>query len=281
MQYKLFRYDLAAPDGKIVHPDRHFRFFDGAKGADVYGDFAEYRGRKATSVLMHVRNYGLDFIGLVGRHSTEREVTAYDDKEDITVRVEVDDDDYPHAAFVCWPRIGMIACTDSASARATSAMSRLHQILAHRHKVLFTFREITETFDLRKAVKRFRLVEVMFEILPVNPHSDDLGKKLDESRKLDHIKKINGAAHGAISDPLTLDGGFLTAVQQLQQSGHAKVGFRGVTSDKKIEVSVPIGGRGKQYEPHLLEPLPNQLPMRFRELDSQARCVGFSMCNNV
>lgn len=238
MQYKLFRYHLSTADGKEINPDRHFQLFDAAKGADHYGEFAKYRGRK-DSILMHIRNYGRDFIGLIGRHSVEREVTAYVHEDDITVRMKTDDDDYPHAAFVCLPRIRMISCTDAANARALSAMSRLHQILAHRHKVLFTFQEITETFDLRKAVKRFRLVEVTFEILPVNPHTKDLGKKLDESRKLDHIKKINGAAHGAISEPLTLDGGFLTAVQELQQSGHAKVGFRGFTNDKQVEVNVP------------------------------------------
>lgn len=188
---------------------------------------------------MHLRNYGYDFVGLVGRHATKREVTAYDVDEDLTVQINVDDDDYPHAAFICLPRIGMIACTDSGNIRANAALSRLHQILAHRKQLLFVFDEIKETFDLRKAVKRFRLVEVTFEIHPVNPHTEDLGNRLDESRKIDHIKKLNGVAHGAVSQPLTLDGGFLTAVQQLQKSGHAKIGFKGYTSDLRIEVSVP------------------------------------------
>ena len=200
---------------------------------------------KRTPVLMHLRNYGYDFVGLVGRHSTEREVTAYDVDEDITVQVAVDDDDYPHAAFVCLPRIGMITCTDGGRIRANAALSRLHQILAHRKHLLFVFDEIKETFDLRKAIKRFRLVEVTFEIHPVNPHTEDLGTQLDESRKIDHIKKLNGTAHGAISEPLTLDGGFLTAVQQLQKSGHAKVGFKGYTHDKQIEVSVPRPSQAK------------------------------------
>jgi hypothetical protein len=239
MQYKLFRYELSTTDGRAVHPDRHFRLFDEAKGPDAYGQFAEYRGRK-DSVLMHLRNYRrYDFVGLVGRHATKREVTQYDVDEDLTLQIRVDDDDYPHAAFICLPRIGIIACTDSGNFRANAALSRLHQILAYRKQLLFVFDEIKETFDLRKAVKRFRLTEVTFEIHPVNPHTEDLGNRLDESRKIDHIKKLNGTAHGAVSEPLTLDGGFLTAVQQLQKSGHAKVGFKGYTPDLRIEINVP------------------------------------------
>ncbi|MBX9840586.1 MAG: hypothetical protein K2Z80_02130 [Xanthobacteraceae bacterium] len=92
MQYKLFRYQLSTTDGKEVNPDRHFQLFDKAKGADLYGEFAEYRGRK-DSVLMHIRNYGRDFIGLIGRHSIEREVTTYDEKDDITIRITTEDDD--------------------------------------------------------------------------------------------------------------------------------------------------------------------------------------------
>jgi hypothetical protein len=199
---------------------------------------------------MHLRNYHYDFVGLIGRHSTEREVTAYDVDDDITVQVAVEDDDYPHAAFVCLPRTGMITCTDGGQIKANAALSRLHQILAHRKRLLFVFDEIKETFDLRKAVKRFRLTEVTFEVHPVNPHTEDLGNQLDESRKLDHIKKLNGAAHGAISEPLTLDGGFLTAVQQLQKSGHAKVGFKGYTHDKRIEVSVPKPSQAKPLSDH-------------------------------
>jgi hypothetical protein len=80
---------------------------------------------------------------------------------------------------------------------------------------------------------------VVFEIIPVNPHTGDLGAKLDESRKLDHIRKLQGKAQAPISDPLRLDGGFLTAVQQLQESGHSKVGFTGNTLDGRAEVKVP------------------------------------------
>jgi hypothetical protein len=238
MQYKLYRYQLNGSNNKEINPDRHFQTFDRAKGPDLYGELVAYRGKK-DALVMHLRNYGVDFIGLIGRHSTEREVTAYDPSEDLTAQVPADDDDYPHAAFVCLPRMRMIACTDAQQLQADTAMSRLHQILAAREHVLFIVNEIKETFDLRRAVNRFRVVEVVFEILPVNPHTDDLGEKLDESRKLDHIRRLNGVAHGSISDPIKLEGGVITAVQQLQQSGHAKAGFKAFTLDKSMEIQVP------------------------------------------
>jgi hypothetical protein len=183
MHYKLYRYYLNTKDNKQVHPDKHFSIFNNSKGRDSSGEFTEYRGRK-NSVLMHVRNYGHDFIGLVGRHSTERAITVYDEDEDTTEEIEADDDDYPNAAFMCFPRIWMIACLDGSKVRADAAMERLHLIMNRRQGLVFNVEEITETFDLRKAVKRFKVTEVTFEILPVNPHTDDLGKKLDESRKL-------------------------------------------------------------------------------------------------
>ena len=107
MHYKLYRYHLSSPEGQEINPDRHFALFDRSKGPDDYGEFTEYRGKKDT-VLMHLRNYGHDFIGLVGRHSTEREVTEYDEKQDVTFQIDDDDDDYPNAAFLCFPRIWMI-----------------------------------------------------------------------------------------------------------------------------------------------------------------------------
>jgi hypothetical protein len=235
MHYKLYRYELANDENEEIHPDRHFKLFDNSKGKDDLGRFTEYRGKK-NAVLMHIRHYQYDFIGLVGRHSTERKVTVYDPGEDLTSQVDVDDDDYPNTAFVCFPRIHVIACLDRATLRADTAMSRLHSIIRHRQKLWFNVTPITESFDLRKATQRFRLVDVTFELWPVNPHTEDIGAKLDESSKLDHIKKLNGSAHGAISEPLTLNGGFLTAVQQLQKSGHAKVGFKAYTQDKKLKL---------------------------------------------
>lgn len=250
MHYKLYRYELSTnegPDGKPINPDKHFPLFDSSKGTDGYGNYTEYRGKRDT-VLMHVRNYGYDFIGLVGKHSTEREVTLYDENEDKIEKETVVDDDYPNAAFMCFPRIKMIACIDSSKVKADAAMTRLHRIIAYRQKLYFSVQAITQTFDLRKAVRQFRLIEVTFDILPVNPHTDDIGKKLDESRKLDHIKKIVGTAHAGASDPMKLDGGFLTAVQQLQQSGHAKVGFKGLTDDR-IEVKVEKPSRPLKLSP--------------------------------
>lgn len=236
MHYKLYRYTLETPTGKAVFADKHFSEFSKAKGKDEFGELSPYR-RKKDSVLMYLRDFHFDFIGLIGRHSTEREITTYDDIDDSVEQLNVGDDDYPYAAFVCMPRLGMIACVDSAKLRADAAMARLHMILSHRRGLLFVVEAITETFDLRKAVKRFKIIEVTFEILPVNPHSGDLGLQLDESRKIDHIRRIVGNAQALPSDPMKLDGGFLTAVQQLQLSGHAKVGFVGRTEDK-VEVKV-------------------------------------------
>jgi len=207
-------------------------------GSNAYNEYAEYRGKKDT-VLMYVRKYGSDFTGLIGRHSTDREVTSYDEREDETRKRVVGDDDYPNAPFICMPRLGMIACVDSGQIKADAAMMRLHAILIFRQGVMLVVQAVTEPFDLRKAVRRFRLTEVTFEILPVNPHTKDLGLALDESRKKDHISKIIGTAHATPSNPMQLDGGFLTAVQQLQESGHSRVGFTGVTHDGKAEVRVP------------------------------------------
>lgn len=240
MHYRIYRYQLTRltqDTEREIHPDKHFKVFSASKGADAYGELAEYRGKK-DSVLMYLREFRSDFIGLIGRHSTEREVTAYNETEDEIHLREVDDDDYPHAAFICLPRLRLIVCSDSAQIRADGAMSRLHQILLSRQRAFFLFEAIKETFDLRKAVRRFRVTEVTFEILPVNPHSGDLGLKLDESRKRDHIKRLMGKASAPANKPLSLDGGFLTSVQQLQQSGHAKVGFVGQTDDG-IQVNVP------------------------------------------
>jgi hypothetical protein len=238
MSYKLYRYTLVDRNDRLVHPDKHFSEFDKAKGSDDIGELSPYR-RKKDSVLMYLRDYHYDFIGLIGRHSTEREITTYGESEDATKLKNVVDDDYPHAPFVCLPRLGMIACVDGAKLRADAAMARLHAILIHRRKLMFVVEAITETFDLRKAVKRFNLIEVTFEILPVNPHSDDLGLKLDESRKLDHIRRIVGTAQALPSDPMKLDGGILTAIQQLQTSGHAKVGFVGRADDVEVKVEKP------------------------------------------
>lgn len=237
MHYKLFKYSLARSDYREVLADEHFGFFDRSKGADSVGRYARYRG-KHDAVLMFLRRYNTKFIGLIGRYSIERDVDIYDPEADIVNTQIVEDEDYPNTPFLCFPRIKMIACVDGGRIPALTAMRRLHQILASRQNLIFTFEEISQTFDLRKAINRFRVTRVDFEIFPVNPHSGDLGLEFDRSRKLDHIRKLKGVAEAPKSDPLKLEGGLLTAIQQLQKSGHCKLGFRGFTHGD-VEVHVP------------------------------------------
>jgi len=236
LQYKYYRYSLSSPDGVELPPDDHLLVFRRSIGRDDYGQFTEYRGKK-NAVLMYLRVFRSDFAGLIGKHSTERQVTNYNEEFDETSNEVVVDNDYPHTAFVCLPRLRTIACVERASISANSAMERLHKVIAHRTRNLFIIEALRESQDLRKAVHRFRLTEVSFEVQPVNPHTGSLGRALDESRKLDHIRKIKGKVEAVPAQPLALQGGFLTQIQELQQSGHAKVGYRGI-ADHDIEVSV-------------------------------------------
>jgi len=227
MQYKIYRYTLERQDGRPVPTHQHFEMFNKSKGSDFTGRYARYRGHD-NALLMYIQKYGVDFAGLVGRHSTEREVTSYDADDDKTEQVPVADDDYPNVAFICFPRMQMFACVDGSAIKAGSAISRLHAILAQRQHLAFVGEPLTENIDLRRAIHRFKIIEVTFEVLPVNPHTGDLGYQLDENRKRDHIKKIVGKLHATPSDPLKLNGGFLEQIQQLQQSGHSRVGYTGV-----------------------------------------------------
>lgn len=242
VRYKIYEYTISNTNKVTgvtseIGPDNHFKLFSASKGKDTRGTYAEYRGER-NAILMYLRQFRSDFSGLVGKHSTERAVTAYNEREDETKEVIVLDDDYPHAAFVCLPRLKVIVVADSQALPANSAIERLSRILAHRKSVLFVAAPLREPYDLRVAIQKFNVFEVSFEIYPVNPHTEDLGKKLDESRKLDHIKKLAGKATATPSSPLALEGGLLTAIQQLQKSGHCKVGFRG-TTDEGIEINVP------------------------------------------
>ena len=236
MQYKFYKYSLADRNGNDVAPDDHYDIFNNAKATDDVGEFTKYRGQK-NAVLMYLRKFGSDFSGLVGKHSTEREITNYDSEEDETTNNLVEDNDYPHAPFVCMPRLRVIACIEGSRIGADSAMHRLHSILAHRTQHTFIIESIRESQDIRKAITRFRVTEVSFEILPVNPHTGALGRALDEARAVDHIKRIKGVAEASEADPMSLDGGFLTQIQELQQSGHAKVGYKAV-ADNGIQISV-------------------------------------------
>ncbi len=140
----------------------------------------------------------------------------------------------------------MLACIDGAEITAGAAIQRLHAILSHRQNVSFVAEPLTEVADLRRAVNKFRLVRVEYEVLPVNPHTKDLGMELDHKRKLDHIRKMTGVLEGSSMDPLKLNGGFLTQIQQLQESGHGRVGFVGIDS-QNTEIKVP-----KPKEAHAL-----------------------------
>lgn len=236
MRYKFFRYTLTNEDGNDVHPDHHWEIFSNSIGKDDTGRFAEYRGQK-NAVLMHLRKYGSDFAALVGKHSTLREVTEYNEVDDETGSAIVDDDDYPNTPFICMPRLGAIACVEGSRIPANSAMSRIGSIIGHRQKCFFVVESIRESQDLRKAIQRFKITEVTFEIVPVNPHTGPLGTALDEARAMDHIRKVKGKLEAIEADPLVLEGGLLTQIQQLQQSGHARAGFKGV-ADHGIQVSV-------------------------------------------
>jgi len=249
MKYKIYEYWLRDSKGYDIAPDRHFEFFQRSTGRDEYGQFAEYRGQK-NSVLMHLRRFSKDFSGLVGRHSQEREVTEYVERTDETLVVVVEDDDYPNTPFICFPRLKAIAVLDGSRITADAAVARLHQILGHRTHTYLTYGTFREALDLRRAVARFKVTEVTFEVLPVNPHTGPLGKRLDEARAKDHIRKITGRLEGKKTEPLKLEGGFLTEVQQLQQSGHAKVGYKGYAdNDMAIEVAKPKEARELEDEP--------------------------------
>lgn len=249
MQYRMYKYELSRRDGRLVPSSQHFDIFNTSKGYDVLGRSAKYRGSD-NALLMYIQKYGVDFGGLIGRHSTEREITQYKQREDKTETVPVEDDDYPNVAFLCFPRMGMLTCIDGASITSSSAMSRLHAILAHRKLLNFVVEPLTENVDLRSAIARFKITEVTFEILPVNPHTGDLGKLLDQNRKIDHIRKIVGRLEGSRSDPLQLNGGLLEQIQQLQKSGHSRVGFEGYDSQGTlIHVPKPKAAKAMHEDP--------------------------------
>jgi hypothetical protein len=196
-----------------------------------------YRGQP-NAVLMHVRRTGAVFCGLIGKHSIEREIVRYDAPSDTAEANIVRDDDYPSAAFICHPELGMIACVDGSPINAKAAMSRLHAILAHRTRAIFNYFPIREAGDLRVATSRFRVTQIDYDVYPVNPHTGALGLLLDENRKQDHIQKMAGKLSGSVSNPIKLNGGFATQIQELQTSGHSRVGFTARTNDD-VEIKVP------------------------------------------
>jgi hypothetical protein len=251
VQFKLFTFTIEDEASRPVGPDRVFPLFEQSRGRDTSGELARHRGKK-DAVLMYTREYGSDFSGLVGRFSDQREVSVYNEPKDEVYKRTISDNDYPNVPFICFPRLGCIVCANKSSMTANAAVSRLHAIIAHRAHSFMLFSAFTQPIDLRVAVERFNLFEVDFELFPVNPHTGDLGKALDESRKRDFINTIKGKAASPKGNKLRLNGGFLSAIQELQQSGHAKAGFR-ATTDDGLEVTVP-----KQVERHQLKDEPDE-----------------------
>jgi len=237
LKFKLYRFSADDNRDKKIGVDRVVDIFKRSVGRDSSGEFTKYRGKK-DAVLMYLRTYKSDFTGLIGRFSSERLVSFYNDNNDEVVSESVADDDYPHVPFICFPRLGCLLCADKAVMRADAAVSRLHQILAHRTQSFFVFDAFSESVDLRVAVKKFNVYEVNFEIYPVNPHTGDLGAALDNSRKKDFINSIKGKMVAKQNSKMQLNGGLLTSIQQLQQSGHAKTGFKARTEDG-VEIDAP------------------------------------------
>ncbi len=195
-----------------------------------------YRGQ-ANAILMQLVGNPSRFTGLVGKHSTEREVETYDNDADEVNAQVVPDDNYPNAAFLCIPEINMIACQDRATLTAKSAIARLHAILAHRTRITLVGHPLRQSDDLRFAIDHFRVVEVDFEVLPVNPHTGDAGRLLDENNKRDHVAKMRGKLLAEEGGRIELGGGTATQIQQLQQSGHARVGYKGF-GPRNVEINV-------------------------------------------
>lgn len=236
MFYRLFRYHLDNERGPISE-NSHYKAFRDSRAKDENGRLAIYRN-KEDSILMHVRGGERRFCGRVGRQATQREITRYRESDDVADDVVVADSNIPNVSFLCVPEISMIACEDGVDISAESALRRLHVILSHRRRLVFIFSEIDTQTDLRQAAAQFSLIKVSFEVMPVNPHSGDLGLKLDANNKLDNIGRMRGEVVARNKNkPLKLEGGTLEAIEQLRASGHAAVGFNAVTK-QGTEISV-------------------------------------------
>lgn len=246
MFFKFFEYSLENDDGKLPS-ETHRDIFRKARGFDEDGLLVKYRGQR-NSILMGVRKAGDFFTGLIGRHSEQRDVTDYDANEDAPARKTVDDDDYPNTPFVCWPKKKGIAICDSAPISAGSAVQRLHAILYDRAGVEFSVTPIKEFDDLRFATNNLRIIEISFETVRVNPHTEALGMAWNESAVQDHVTKVAGKLVATSAKPVELNGGIATQIQQLQKSGHCRVGYTGLT---------PKGVKIKTQKPRHLRALPD------------------------
>ncbi|MGF1592506.1 MAG: hypothetical protein ACFCUW_04455 [Kiloniellaceae bacterium] len=260
MFYKLYRYDLEK-DEIALDPSCHLDFLKKSIGRDSDGDFAVYLKQK--SVLMYVREFAGGFTGLIGKHSTEREVTRYIEESDEAKQSMAVDDDYPHTPFICVPENLMIACVDGAIT-AKSAVARLHAVVAHHTGCMVSATPVRQIPDLASIFANFHVTEVDYEIVPVNPHTGDLGISLDTSKKMDHVERLVGRAIAAEGDSLQLNGGFVSAVQDLQQSGHCRVGFTGAT-DEGIEVRLGKPDRKSYFQKEPGTGTPPELRVRINE----------------
>lgn len=236
MFFKFFSYSLER-DGQEIPADEHLKNFRASRGKDENGEFVNYRGQR-NSVLMSVKKSGDVFTGLVGKYSDKREITDYDNNEDETKQISVRDNDYPNTPFVCAPKLKGIAIGDSSPVVATSAIRRLHAILQSRANATFVAEPIKNIDDLRFATNAFKVTEISFETYPVNPHTGVLGKLWDRASKRDHVKKVVGRLFGTAEKPIKLNRGLASQIQQLQASGHSKVGYTAIGNDG-LELKLP------------------------------------------
>lgn len=234
MRFQIFNYSLQFK-GRDIAPDKHFEIFNRSKGSNNSGEFTEYRGRK-DAVLMQVEKIDNVFTGLIGKHNSERLVRKYSTIDDILIEEVEQDDDYPYAIFYCDPRRNEIAISKSSDITVNSAIGRITKILYARTSAEIVFTSIVAAYDLRAAIKSINIRRVDFEIYQVNPHTKDLGLSLDENKKKDFIDTLMGSMTAERGKRLRLNGGFLSATQQLQESGHAVIGYTGDIDGIQIQV---------------------------------------------
>jgi len=57
---------------------------------------------------------------------------------------------------------------------------------------------------------------------------------------MDHIRKLKGTVSATSTEPIKLNGGFASSLQELQLSGHARLGFNAQSdSGTHVTVSMP------------------------------------------
>jgi hypothetical protein len=84
----------------------------------------------------------------------------------------------------------------------------------------------------------------------------------------DHITRWRGKFNADITDPLRLNGGLLHGVQQLQESGHCRVGFTAYT-DSGAEITLPKPKKRRSFPAETSEDsdqLAPELRLRFSDI---------------